>query len=63
MSMKTYGIKEKGDVKYFYTLRGLWIKAFVETINSDFEYVEEKDGLMLVRRVKYECSRTYDGRT
>ena len=43
--------KETGDVKYFYKLRGLWIKAFVQAINSDFEYVEEGDGLMLVRRV------------
>jgi hypothetical protein len=42
---------EKGDVKYFYTLRGLWIRSFVETVNSDFEYVEEEDGLMLVRRI------------
>jgi hypothetical protein len=43
--------EEKGDVKYFYKLRGLWIKAFVETVNSDFEYIEE-DGVMIVRRVK-----------
>jgi len=43
---------EKGDVKYFYTLRGLWVKAFVETVNNTFEYIEEKDGLMIVRRVK-----------
>jgi len=43
---------EKGDVKYFYTLRGLWIKAFVETVNTAFKYVEDEDGRMIVRRVK-----------
>ena len=28
-----------GDVKYFYDLRNLWIKAFVNELNKNFNYV------------------------
>ncbi|NFJ73345.1 hypothetical protein FDA26_14975 [Clostridium botulinum] len=33
--------KESGDVEYFYFLRSLWIKAFVNEINNEFDYLEE----------------------
>lgn len=37
--------EEKGlNVKVFYDLRNLWIKAFVNEVNSDFEYIEKNDG-------------------
>lgn len=36
--------KEGLDVSIFYQLRNLWIKAFVEEVNTEFEYRENKDG-------------------
>ncbi|WP_026887790.1 hypothetical protein [Clostridium beijerinckii] len=42
--------KEEGDVDYFYKLRSLWVKEFVNAINSDFEYVEEDDNTMVIKR-------------
>jgi hypothetical protein len=42
--------KESGDVSYFYNLRGLWIKAFVNEVNSDFEYIEAEDGIQEIKR-------------
>ncbi|WP_047395312.1 hypothetical protein [Cetobacterium sp. ZOR0034] len=35
--------KENIDVKVFYDLRDFWIKTFVETLNSEFEYIKETD--------------------
>ena len=40
--------EENGDVEYFYKLRSLWIKAFVNEVNSDFKYVELENGLMAI---------------
>lgn len=42
--------KEQGDVDYFYKLRNLWIKAFVNEINNEFEYMEYENGLMTIKR-------------
>ena len=42
--------EENGNVDYFYHLRGLWIKSFVEEINNQFEYVEYENGLMAIKR-------------
>jgi hypothetical protein len=42
--------KESGDVSYFYSLRGLWIKAFVNEVNGEFEYVEVEDGIQVIKR-------------
>lgn len=42
--------KENGDVDYFYFLRSLWIKAFVNEINPEFEYIEEITGIKSIRR-------------
>ena len=36
--------KEGLDVSVFYNLRNLWIKAFVNELNSNFEYKEIADG-------------------
>ena len=42
--------KENGDVERFYTLRALWIKAFVSELNSDFVYVENEDGSIEIKK-------------
>ncbi|NFG62982.1 MULTISPECIES: hypothetical protein [unclassified Clostridium] len=42
--------KENGDVDYFYFLRSLWIKAFVNEINPEFEYIEEITGIKSIKR-------------
>ena len=42
--------REHGDVDYFYTLRNLWIKSFVNEINNKFEYMEYENGLMTIKR-------------
>ncbi|WP_252224403.1 MULTISPECIES: hypothetical protein [unclassified Clostridium] len=42
--------KESGDVEYFYFLRSLWIKAFVNEINNEFDYLEENNGVKSIRR-------------
>lgn len=36
--------KEGLDVSVFYGLRNSWIKAFVNELNSNFEYTEKSDG-------------------
>jgi hypothetical protein len=41
---------ENGDVDYFYTLRSLWVKAFVNEVNSNFQYTEIEDGVMAISR-------------
>lgn len=41
---------ESGDVSYFYSLRGLWIKAFVNEVNSNYEYIELEDGTQVIKR-------------
>lgn len=40
--------EENGDVEYFYKLRSLWIKAFVNEVNSEFQYIEIEDGVMSI---------------
>ncbi|WP_252231964.1 hypothetical protein [Clostridium sp. ZBS15] len=42
--------KENGDVDYFYFLRSLWIKDFVNEINPEFEYIEEITGIKSIKR-------------
>ncbi len=42
--------KESGDVEYFYFLRSLWIKAFVNEINTEFDYLEDSNGVKSIRR-------------
>ncbi|NFO10824.1 hypothetical protein FDB29_06830 [Clostridium botulinum] len=42
--------KESGDVEYFYFLRSLWIKAFVNEINTEFDYLEDSKGVKFIRR-------------
>ncbi|NFN94550.1 hypothetical protein FDB28_10710 [Clostridium botulinum] len=42
--------KESGDVEYFYFLRSLWIKAFVNEINTEFDYLEKNNGVKSIRR-------------
>ena len=39
------------EVKNFYILRGLWVKAFVTELNSNFQYVENEDGSMEIKKV------------
>jgi hypothetical protein len=41
---------ESGDISYFYSLRGLWIKAFVNEVNSNYEYIELEDGTQVIKR-------------
>lgn len=43
--------EENGNVDYFYKLRSLWIKAFVNEVNSNFKYVEIEDGLMAIAKL------------
>lgn len=40
--------EENGDVEYFYKLRSLWIKAFVNEVNRDFKYIEVEDEIMAI---------------
>ena len=42
--------KENGNVDIFYNLRSLWIKAFVNEVNSDFEYIEMSDGTNVINK-------------
>ncbi|NMF06786.1 hypothetical protein ACUH7Y_09195 [Clostridium beijerinckii] len=42
--------KEEGDVNYFYKLRSLWVKEFVNAVNSNFEYMEQDDNVMVIKR-------------
>lgn len=38
-----------GDVEYFYKLRALWIKSFVNNVNHEFIYSEE-DGFRITKK-------------
>lgn len=38
------------DVSVFYELRNLWIKSFVKTVNSDFVYKEDENGVKVIER-------------
>lgn len=38
------------DVDVFYNLRSLWIKAFVNEVNNDFEYVEIDYNTMAIKK-------------
>ncbi|MGL4911680.1 MAG: hypothetical protein ACRC3Y_04530 [Romboutsia sp.] len=40
--------KEDVDVSIFYNLRSLWIKAFVNEVNDEFEYIEINDGEYMI---------------
>ena len=40
------------DVNYFYGLRDLWIKTFVEEVNGKFQYKKLSDTEMVIERVK-----------
>lgn len=42
--------KEQGDVDLFYRLRGLWIKAFINEINNEFDYIEYENGLKSIKK-------------
>ena len=42
--------KEGIDVNTFYSLRSLWIKAFVNEVNNDFEYVEIDGETMVIKK-------------
>ena len=42
--------KENGDVEYFYFLRSLWIKSFVNEINNEFDYLEDNNGVKSIRK-------------
>ena len=42
--------KEGIDVNIFYSLRSLWIKAFVNEVNNDFEYVEIDGETMVIKK-------------
>lgn len=42
--------EENINVKYFYDFRGLWIKAFINELNSDFEYIEVDNNTRLIRK-------------
>ncbi|PKM50863.1 MAG: hypothetical protein CVV02_09090 [Firmicutes bacterium HGW-Firmicutes-7] len=37
--------KVSGDVNNFYTLRESWISAFVSTLNPNYEYKKQQDGM------------------
>lgn len=41
--------KENIDVDIFYKLRSLWIKAFVNEVNSNFEYIEKEDNTYIIK--------------
>ena len=42
--------KENVLVDLFYNLRGLWIKSFVNTINSEFKYVEGEENTFTIEK-------------
>lgn len=42
--------KEDVDVNFFYELRSLWIKAFVNEVNSNFEYIELDENIRVIKR-------------
>lgn len=42
--------KENMNVGIFYDLRNLWIKSFVNTINSDFKYIQGEEDTFTIER-------------
>ena len=42
--------KENVSVNQFYKLRDLWIEAFVNTVNSDFQYVKNDNGSFSIKK-------------
>ena len=44
--------KENLDVQIFYDLRNLWIKAFINELNDNFEYIKENDNVFCIRKIK-----------
>lgn len=40
------------DVNYFYELRNIWIKSFINELNKDFEYLIREDGTKTILKVK-----------
>ena len=40
-----------GDVNYFYTLRNLWIKSFVNEANKEFNYILLENDEFSIERV------------
>jgi hypothetical protein len=49
---KSYWDRVGGDIRNFYELREVWIKAFVKTINSEFKYEKSESGLNRIIRQK-----------
>jgi len=49
---KDYWNRVGGNVQNFYDLREVWIKAFVENINSEFRYEKSNDGLNRIVKQK-----------
>lgn len=43
--------KENADVKVFYYMRNLWIKAFVNKADSNYEFIELEDGVNVIRNI------------
>ena len=42
--------REDVDVNQFYNLRDLWIKAFVNTLNDEFQYIKNDDGSFSIKK-------------
>lgn len=42
--------KENIDVSIFYKLRNLWIKGFVNEVNSDYQFIEMEDKTMVIKK-------------
>ena len=42
--------KENVSVNQFYKLRDLWIEAFVNTVNSDFQYIKNDNGSFSIKK-------------
>ena len=42
--------KESMDVSIFYQLRNIWIKAFVQEVNSQYEYVKIDETTMEIKK-------------
>lgn len=44
--------KENLDVQIFYDLRNLWVKAFINELNDNFEYIKQNDNVFCIRKIK-----------
>lgn len=44
--------KEGIPVEIFYDLRNLWIKAFVNEVNGDFEYIQKNEAEYCINKIK-----------